>query len=383
MVGQEEVEIADFDERDRADVERFLGERGISATEMARCLAAGTIRFPTTISVLRVERRVVGFGSWADRPAAGCESVARLCVDEEFSNVDRIVDHLLEQSINRSARGQLGRVDLKTGPGQVGIRDTAIKRGFRRADSESGRGSNDLSKMSMMGPITENNWRGFRNSFREATGRVLPRDLPRYEELINTGVVLEAEGAVRTLSVSLFDFETVISPGALIARGRIGVMVPVQESYARQLLPLPESQRSLLAQRETALRLERAYFLAAGKHRLFPRGTIVVFYASRERQAAVAMARVTFSDTLTKGQAVLKLGRQGVLTAEEIEERASPDGEVGSFTFDNLLVFRKGIPHRELKRLGCIGGANLVTAQELPYDKLRLVVDRAVDLEPS
>lgn len=46
------------------------------------------------------------------------------------------------------------------------------------------------------------------------------------------------------------------------------------------------------------------------------------------------MARVTFSDTMTKEQAVLKLGRQGVLTTEEIEQRASPEGEVGSFTFD-------------------------------------------------
>lgn len=131
------------------------------------------------------------------------------------------------------------------------------------------------------------------------------------------------------------------------------------------------------------LRLERAYFLAAGKHRLFPRGTIVVFYASQERRAAVAMARVTSSGTLTKEQAVFRLGRQGVLTAEEIEQRASPEGEVGSFTFDNLIVFQKEIPHRELKQLGCIGGANLVTAQELPHEKLRLVVDRAGDLESS
>lgn len=47
------------------------------------------------------------------------------------------------------------------------------------------------------------------------------------------------------------------------------------------------------------------------------------------------------------------------------------------------MVFRNGIPYRELKQLDCIGGANLVTAQELPYEKLRLVVDRAVDVESS
>ena len=274
-------------------------------------------------------------------------------------------------------------MDLKTSPGQVTIRDVAVKRGFRRPDLKNGAGSKDLNKMSMMGAITESNWRTFRNSFQEATGRELPRDLPRYEELVNTGVVLDAEGTGRPLAVSLFDFETVISPGALVSRGRVGVMVPVREPYARQLLPLRESQRTLLAERETVPRLERAYFLAAGKHRLFPRGTIVVFYASQERREAVAMARVTFSDTLTKRQAVLNLGRQGVLTAEEIGQRAGPQGEVAGFTFDNLMVFRKGIPHHELKQLGCIGGANLVTAQRLPYAKLRLVVERALDVGPS
>ena len=40
-----------------------------------------------------------------------------------------------------------------------------------------------------------------------------------------------------------------------------------------------------------------------------------------------------------------------------------------------------GVRYGELKTLGCIGGANLVSAQELPYDKLRLIVERAFALE--
>ena len=95
------------------------------------------------------------------------------------------------------------------------------------------------------------------------------------------------------------------------------------------------------------------------------------------------MARVTFSGNLTKRQAVLNLSRQGVLTEEEIERKTNHRDEVGTFTFDNLIVFRNGIPHRELKRLDCIGGANLVTAQRLEHDKLRLIVDRVFDLGTS
>ena len=158
-------------------------------------------------------------------------------------------------------------------------------------------------------------------------------------------------------------------------------MVPVQERYVRQLLPLADDQPSFLAQREVVLRLERTYFLAAGRHRLFQRGTLVVFYASRERREAVAIARVTFSGTLTKIQAVLNLRRQGVLTEEEIDQKSNERDEIAAFTFDNLIIFRNAIPYRELKQLGCIEGANLVTAQKLPYDKLCRLAERAFALE--
>ena len=158
-------------------------------------------------------------------------------------------------------------------------------------------------------------------------------------------------------------------------------MVPARERYARELLSLTEGQPSFLSDREAVLRLERAYFLAAGRHRLLSRGTIIVFYASGKQGEAVATGRVTFSGTMTKRQAVLNLCRQGVLTEKEIERRSNQRDEVGAFTFDNLAVFRKAIAYPELKRLGCIGGANLVTAQALPYDKLRLIVERAFDSE--
>ena len=381
IVGQQEVEIAAFNERDRADVERFLDDIGISPEDTSACLAPGTGPLPRTRSVVRAGRRVVGIGSWVDRPGAGRESVAWLYVDEDAQCVDRAVDHLLEHSINRGNHGRLHRLDTKVGPGQVKIRDVAIKRGFCSPDFRNGTTSEVLTKVSMKGVVTKRNWRSFRNSFKEATGRELPADFPQYAELVNTGVVLDAETRGRTVAISLFDFETVISPGVLICPRRDAMMVPVRERYARQLLSLTEDQPSFFAERETVLRLERAYFLAAGKHRRLPRGTVVVFYASGERREAVAIARVTFSGTLTKKEAVLNLGRQGVLTEEEIQQKSNQRDQVGAFTFDNLVVFREGIPYSELKRLDCIDGANLVTVQKLPYEKLLLVAELAFALK--
>ena len=174
--------------------------------------------------------------------------------------------------------------------------------------------------------------------------------------------------------MSLFDFETFISPGALIAPHRVAVIVPIKETYAAELLPETARQPSLISQYDAAFRLERAYFLRAGRHTLLPRGTLVVFYVSRKRSQAVALARVTFSETLTKTQAVLNLSRQGVLTEGEIQQRANDRNEITVFTFDNVLKFPKGIDFTKLKQMGCVGGANLVTAQEISDEALECIV---------
>ena len=381
LVGEEEVQVAAFDELDRPAAEEFLRNVDVPMNDISACLSPGTTRFPTRISVVRTRRQIIGIGSWLPRPGTGSECVARLYVDEDCEHAARAVDHLLEHSINRGSHGQFCRLDLNTSPGQVKIRDVAIQRGFCPPDFGNRSTSEVLSKVSMKGVVAESNWRSFRRHFRTATGRDLPRDLPRYEAMVNSGVVLDAEKAAGPVTLSLFDFETIISPGALICPGRPGVMVPIRERYARQLLSLAEGQGSLLADHEAVLRLERAYFLAAGRHRLLGRGRLVVFYASRGRCEAVAMARVTFAGTMTKKEALLNLSRQGVLTEDEIQQTSNQRDEVAAFTFDNLIVFRKGITYRELRRLGCIGRANLVTIQKLPYDKLLLVMERAFDLE--
>ena len=92
----------------------------------------------------------------------------------------------------------------------------------------------------------------------------------------------------------------------------------------------------------------------------------------------MALARATFCDKLTSTQAVLNLERQGVLSEREIGKLASKNGEVAAMTFDNLLPFRRSVSYRELKRMGCVGGANLVTAQRLSPEALLRIVARGM-----
>ena len=102
-----------------------------------------------------------------------------------------------------------------------------------------------------------------------------------------------------------------------------------------------------------------------------------MFYVSASRSQAVALARVTFSETLTKTQAVLNLSRQGVLTEDEIHRRANDRNEVTVFTFDNVLVFPRGVDYKELKQMRCISKANLVTAERISHEALGLILARA------
>ena len=376
-IGRQEIRVSELDEHRRNEAERFLVGLGIGTDSISSCLAPGTTRSPRIRLVVQTGREIIGMGSWSARHGAGQDKTMYLYLNEDHSNSDHAISHLLASSIIRCSYGQLIRLDLQIHPKQIKTREVAINRGFHPLALEDGHASRELSKISWNGLITHSNWTEFSDAFAKATDLELPSSMPRHKELIHTGMFLNGKTIGRTFAISLFDFETLISPSALICPDRVAVMIPIREEYARDLLESTVRQTSFLPRKEATLRLERAYFLGAGRHGLLANGTLAVFYISRRQKEAVAMARITFSDTVTKTQAVLNLGRQGVLTEEEIQQRANSKGEVTAFTFDNTIVFPDYISFHELKRMRCIGGANLVTAQALSHESLLRIVGRA------
>jgi len=139
-------------------------------------------------------------------------------------------------------------------------------------------------------------------------------------------------------------------------------------------------QLHFLPSHEALLRLEKAYFLAPGRDRLFSKGTLVIFYVSGAgggRKEAIGIARTTFSATVTVEQAQVALARQGVLPAKDMRKRAHKSGKLTAFTFDNFLEFPNRIPYSTLKEMRCISAANLVTAERLPFEKLQRVISEA------
>ena len=374
----EEIKVSSLDDGIDAEAESFLSKMGIGETDMTYCLAPGTRQSPRMRLVVQAGEMIVGIGSWDAKIGLARPTEAYLYIDEDAPSSDRAIDHLLESMIHRGNFGKLFSFELRMNPGQMRTREVAIKRGFHPIREEEGNTLQKLRKVCQRGPITTDNWLSFRNDFKEVTDLELSDNMPPHAEMSNTGIILlYEEDKSRPQTVSLFDFETWISPGSLICPGRGAVMIPIQEKYANELLPGTESQTSFLPGKEAALRLERAYFSGVGRHNVIERGAIIVFYISYKRKAAVGLARATFSDKLTTTQAVLNLRRQGVLSEEEISQRGNRKGEVTATTFDNLLLFPRSIPYQDLKQMGCVGGANLVTAQRLSHESLLRVISEA------
>ena len=375
IIDRQDIEIADLDERNRKETEEFLHGLGVDPDQVRSCLESGPTQHPRLRRIVSVGSRRVGVGSWK-HPGPGRAADLHLYVDEKQPNSERAIDRLfLESSMYGGVDGRLLRFDLHASRRQEKTREVAVNIGFRPPKDE-GDSPGALAKVSFRGVVGVGNWSSFRRDLKATTDCELQEDVPSWSAVSDTGIAMNTGQRGSPVTISPFDFETLASPCALILPGRTAVMIPIRKKYAG-LISSTGRQRSLLPDKEAAFRLERAYFLAAGKHGLLPKGTIVVFYVSSPRSEAVALARVTFSDTLTKTQAVTKLGRQGVLSEKDIDRKADRRGEIAAFTFDNLLKFQTNVSYQDLKRDGCVSGANLVTAQRLNHRELRRIVSRA------
>lgn len=368
--------FSSIDDSISTSVDRFLRRYDTQGHDLSwwRSVITGNI-LPDPVVVSSAEQ-VVGIGLWSGLGRSRSDAVLHLLVDDFHHDADRAIDHILSVSANIGEFDRVWRFNLKIPRKQIRTRETALKRGFHPQRGIDNDDKIEFTRVVVKRAIVSGHWPRLVHRFREETGLSLAHSMPSYPELINTGIVLSRDG-IRTWTMRLFDFETFLSPGLLIAPHRGAVIVPIKQVYAEELLPEASSQGLLVSQHDAAFWLERAYFLRAGRHTLLPRGRLVVFYISRPLSQAVAIARVTYSETLTKTQAMLRLTRQGVLSENEIGQQANDRNQITAFTFDNLVRFPKVIDYSRLKEMGCIGGANLVTAEKISDVALGCIVREA------
>lgn len=378
-----EIHVSNLNDASSAHVNRFLQrhdprKRGLSSWlgPMTGNAMPDKDAKPDNL-VVSSSYKIIGIGLWSDTGRSRSDAVLNLLIDEDHHDADRAIDHILTMSANRGDVNRVWRFNLKVPRNQLRTRETALKRRFHPLQGTDNRTEIEFARIVVKMPIVLEYWSRLTKEFLNYTGLGLAHSMPNYVELKNTGIVLSRKGVPMSRPMSIFDFETFISPGVLIAPRRDAVIIPIKKRYAEELLPEARDQRLLVSQHDAAFRLERAYFLNAQKCRIMPQGTLIVFYVSGKHGEAVALARVTYCQTLTATQAALSLRRQGVLSEQELEDRANRSGEITAVTFDSVLAFPNTISFRDLKYMKCVGGANLVTAQKISPSSLGHIIKAA------
>lgn len=381
-----EISFSPFEESTRPAVERFLGSLGLPDEDVTCALEPGASGNARKRLAIVIDGELGGFASWGEPAKLRPQVNLFFFLDERRPNAERIIEHVLETVSRDSSTVGIYGIDLRHGAWQVRTREIALARGFRlRADGI--KAASSLYKIALFGFADFANWKRFAADLRRLAQVDISEKIPSYEEASTSGVKVIHGPRRSPAMLKIFDLETIISPGLLLLPGRGGLIIPIRESYAEDLLSRRNPQTSFLPAQEALLRIEKAYFRKPRQLDLFSKGTPVVFYVSggksgkrRGPMAALCFGRITSTARVNVAEASLRYERQGVLSRSELLATADEEGGLHVFTFDNVVPFCRPVGFRRLKELGCIDGANLVTVRSVSYESLRMLLCEAFGL---
>jgi len=370
--GNELKEIA-FTEADREMAESFLLSIGLSIQDCASILDPGAVDMPRRRILGFASTSIIAIASWDAPNIRGGVCEAFLYINTTHPNVSKITDHLLESLSRDSVARCFKRTNLSINPGDSELTAIVLECGYRKVKGSYSR----FSKVTYCGPVFSEDWPAFIKAYEEISGFRLPLRAPNHQEFENSGVVVKNTESSDSYNVKLFDFETLNSPAIILCPDRQGVLIPIRQIYANDLLSQVRRQKELFPSREVLLHVEKSYFKKPSGTKRFAKGMPVIFYVSSSgggSKEAIGCARITYSDEITPQEACVKLTRQGVLSASQLESMKNKHGLVHAITFDNFNLFPNAISYELLKKLECVSKANLVTSEFLTYKQLCAVL---------
>jgi GNAT superfamily N-acetyltransferase/predicted nucleic acid-binding protein len=361
---------------DISEISDILANELSGKNDLNKLISFGVSGAPVRRLCIRNGPRLIGFAAWDSPSNVTADCSFFFFIDENDPGAERTIDHIFETVFRAGTPQHFRRITLRTGLANEFIKATAMLRGFRALDSRN----DTLVKLSWSGIVTTENWKDFGYDFFKLSGLKLPPIIPDIKNDNEESIELNDPKNQKNWKVSVFQFETLISPGMVLYPGREGLLVPIRPQYAAELEVINPLQLSLLPKKEASLYLEKAYFRKNQGANNYKKGKPVVFYISRtspDSKSAVGCGRITYSSAVTLDEAVSKLSRQGVLDRAELSAIADKNGLVHAFTYDNFNSFINRVSRKRLKELGAIGGANLVTAEKLEFDKLKSLLTAA------
>lgn len=366
------IQFEQLNEGERASVEKFLVKLGLKENQLMNSVAPGDSTRKRNRIVAKYLGEICGYASWFENQTP--DPTCHIYVDEASRAAELVIDNLLQLIESGHTPEKFELISLRLSQAQPRTYETVLSRGFRKFP-ESSQSGTILNKWSYGGLVNKSHWSRFREDFIRISGYLLPEQYPTYAELFYTGLFLRGpEG--KTTTISLREFETMTS-SILACEGRKYAIVPIREGYARQLFRDVHAQSELFATTEALLRPERAYFLQAGKDRVVAPDSVALFYVSGHKRGpkeVVGLARITYSETKPVEAAQISLVRQGVLEQTDLKARANSKGNITAITFDNFFELQQRVSFQQLKSIGCITGANLITAQSLSHKHFNRIV---------
>jgi hypothetical protein len=243
-------------------------------------------------------------------------------------------------------------------------RRVAIGQGFQQVHGETA-----LYKIALGQPVTQSTWNKGRLSIERLTGMKLQHVCPQYD----SPVELTMEDG-KAMNIQLFDLETILSPTIFAFPKRKAVIVPITRAFAADLLGT-DDQYSFLEVPEAHFLTRRTYFNTTRAARVMVPGAAIAFYESLGgggRGAVVALARIVDVTSVPKDRMPNILQRGAVVDDVGTLIRAA---RVLATTFDNLVILRRPVPFKTLRKIGCVTGANFVSATSIADKHLTAIID--------
>lgn len=347
------------------EVVQFLSNLSLTNNEMSDVWAVGTTGSTRKRHLVYIDDILVAVSSWEVPQKINLEIVSYLLVNEDDEQAVNVIDHLLETMSRSCMAGQTIKITLKISNVQTLTRATAIERGFV-STFIGGLGSIDLVKVSHFGLLTDKNWSVFRRDFLKLTGLNVNEYIPVFDSVEEKKMVLENPNNSQKYLLSIYDFESLISPALIIGKNRKGVLLPIQANYANELgISLPR-QLTLLPYKEALLHVEKAYFRDISRSKSYEKGMIIIFYLSGcscDSQLIAGCGRITHSAVHHLNDIKARFFRQGVLTEDELQSIAKERNKIHVMTFGSYLDVTKTVDYNYLKRKSHISKANLVTGE--------------------
>ncbi len=368
------VEVVEMSEEQRDTVKMFLRSCSWSDDKIAKATAVGQSACPRHRVLVRCAGHVIAFVSWAAPLPPRSQSRAWLAIAPMHPMSEVAADVLVERMGRDICATRPASALLQGDTRSRHFRATVISRGFvPGGDSED---PSHFEKFCVGDVLAAQNWANRGDALAKAIGLVLPERPPAY--LGPATSVEYSLGATGPERLQLSAFEVRFGPVILFLPGRPVAVVPIQRAFADELLGTSR-QFSLLPQPEASMWRERLYLCSPRALAVLAAGTIVLFYESEGqnngRGAIVAIAQVVRTAIRNKSGLDEKMIRRGVLTTQGIDH-LSVTRETALIYFSQLMPLTDPVPKNRLRTLGCMDGANFVTARQIGEDAAWAIIEQ-------